>query len=162
MPLGMQTKKVRRVSAGFSLIELLLAGAIFVIFATGIVEVLLSGLAADRLGEETTIATEYAAEGMEALRSLKAKNFDELSIAAATGIARVSGNWILSDADNTFGKYTRIIVIEEVRRGADGNIDENGGTTDPDTKKVTVTVAWNVTPTRTNSVILNTFLTRFK
>lgn len=144
------------------MIELLLAGAVFAVFATATVEVLFFGLEADRLGEETTIATEYASEGMEALRSIKAKSFDNLSVTSATGLARVSGDWILSGTDNTFGKYTRVIAIEEVRRGDDGNIDENGGTTDSDTKKVTVTVAWNVTPTRANSVVFNTFLTRWK
>lgn len=144
------------------MIELLFAGAIFVIFATGIVEVLLFGLEADRLGEETTIATEYAVEGIEATRSLKAKNFDDVTVTAGTGIARVSGAWILSGSDDTFGKYTRTIAIEAVDRDGDGNIDESGGTADPDTKKVTVTVSWDVTPTRPDSVILGTFLTRWK
>lgn len=147
---------------GFSLIELMLAGAVFMVFATGIVEVLLSGLEADRLGEETTIATEYATEGIEALRSLKAKNFDDLSVTAATGIARDNGDWILSGSDNTFGKYTRVVAIAAVNRDGSGNIDESGGSEDPDTKKATVTVSWDVTPSRSDSVILDTFLTRWK
>lgn len=147
---------------GFSLIELLFAGAIFVVFATGIIEVLLFGLETDRLGEETTIATQYAASGLEALRSLEAKNFNDLSITDATGIARDNGDWTLSGTNNTFGKYTRVIKIEEVRRSGDGNIDEGGGDADPDTKKVSVTVSWKVTPSRSNEVVLDTFLTRWK
>ncbi|MEI8097078.1 MAG: prepilin-type N-terminal cleavage/methylation domain-containing protein, partial [Candidatus Moraniibacteriota bacterium] len=59
---------------GFSLIELLFAGALFAVFATGVVEVLLFGLETDRLGEETTIATEYASQGLEAVRSIKAQS----------------------------------------------------------------------------------------
>lgn len=147
---------------GFSLIELLFAGAIFVIFATGIVEALLFGLEADRLGEETTIATEYALEGIEALRSLKAKNFDGVTVTAGTGLVRDNGDWILSGSADTFGKYTRTVVIEEVGRDGDGNIDESGGTADPDTKKAAVTVSWDVTPTRPDSVVLETFLTRWE
>ncbi len=147
---------------GFSLVELLFAGAIFVVFATGIIEVLLFGLETDRLGEETTIATQYAASGLEALRSLKAKNFNALSITDATGIARSNGDWTLSGTNNTFEKYTRVIKIEEVKRGGDGNINESGGDADPDTKKVSVTVSWNVTPSRSDSVVLDTFLTRWK
>ena len=148
--------------AGFTLIELLFAGAIFVLFATGVVEVLLFGLEADRLGEETTIATEYAIEGIEALRSIQAKNFDDVAVTTATGIARASGYWTLSGSDNAFEKYTRVITIEGVNRDGSGNIDESGGSADADTKKVTVTVSWDVTPTRSNSVVLDTFLTRWK
>lgn len=155
-------EKQKHHQSGFSLIELLLAGAVFAVFAAGIVEVLFFGLEADRLGEETTIATEYASASIEALRSIKAKNFDDLSVTSATGIARAGGNWILSGSDNTFGKYTRVISIEEVKRDGNGDIDENSGDTDSDTKKAIVTASWNVTPSRLDSVVLETFLTRWK
>lgn len=148
--------------SGFSLIELLFAGAIFSVFASGLVETLLFGLEADRLGEETTIAAEYASEGIEALRSIKAKNFDDLSITSATGVVRENGDWTLSGGDNTFGKYMRVIAIEEANRDGNGNIDESDGNADADTKKAIVTVLWNVTPSRTNSVVLETFLARWK
>lgn len=153
----MQSMKLK----GFSLIELMLAGAIFMIFASGVVGVLLLGLENDRLGEETTIATEYAFEGIEAVRSIRAKQFDDLILSDATGIIRDGNDWSLSGAENTFGKYTRVITIAEVRRDGDGNIDEHGGGVDPDTKKVTVTVSWSVTPTRPDSIVLETLFTRF-
>lgn len=147
---------------GFSLIEIMLAGAVFAVFALGIIEVLLFGLEADRLGEETTIATEYASAGMEAVYSIKAKNFDDLVITSETGIANDNGNWALSGSDNEFGKYTRSIRIAEVNRDGDGNIEEDGGTADADTKKITVTVSWWKTPTQSDSVILETYVTRWK
>ncbi len=148
---------------GFSLVELMLAGALFTLFASGMVEVLLFGLENDRLGEETTFATAYASEGIEAVRSIRAKRFDDLALSDATGIARNdSGDWHFSGNENTDGKYTRVIVIGPVNRDGSGDIDEQGGDTDPDTLKVTVTVSWQVTPTRPDSVILQTFLTRFK
>lgn len=147
---------------GFSLIELLFAGAVFSVFATGIVEVLLFGLESDRLGEETTIATEYASQGVEAVRSIKAKNFDNLTETGATGVARVNNDWGFSGTENTNGKYTRVIAITSVNRGGDGNIDENGGNADADTKKVTVTVSWDVTSSRQNSIVLDTFFTHWK
>lgn len=155
-------QKQKHHQSGFSLIELLFAGAIFSIFATGVVEVLLFGLEADRLGEETTIAAEYANEGIEALYSIKAKNFDDIVIADATGIVSENGDWILSGSENTFEKYTRVISIEEVNRDGNGDIDENGGDADSDTKKAIVTVSWNVTPSRSDAIVLETFLTRWK
>lgn len=147
---------------GFSLIELLFAGVLFSVFATGVVEVLLSGLETDRLGEETTIATEYASQGLEAVRSIKAKNFGDIATITATGLARENGQWIFSGSDNTSGKYTRVVAITDVNRGGNGNIDENGGNADSDTKKATVTVSWDVTSSRHNSVVLNTFFTNWK
>ena len=82
---------------GFSLVELMLAGALFTLFASGMVEVLLFGLENDRLGEETTFATAYASEGIEAVRSIRAKRFDDLALSDATGIARNdSGDWHFS------------------------------------------------------------------
>lgn len=147
---------------GFSLIELMLAGALFTVFASGVVEVLLFGLETNRLGEETTIATEYASAGLEAVRSLSAKSFDDLTLTAATGVDRSSGAWVLSGSENTNGKYVRVITVTEVRRDGAGAIDEQGGSVDPDTKKVTVTVSWSVTPTRPDAVVLETYLTRFK
>lgn len=147
---------------GFSLIELMLAGAIFTVFASGIVGVLLLGLENDRLGEETSIATEYASEGIEAVRSIWAKHFDDLTLTIATGITRDDGDWKFSGEENVNGKYTRVIAVGEVRRDGSDDIDEHGGDVDPDTRKITVTVSWNVTPTRSNSVVLQTLLTRFK
>jgi hypothetical protein len=150
--------------SGFSVIELLFAGAITAMFSAGVVSVLLFGLATDRLAEETTIATRYAEEGMEAIHSLKAKSFDDLVDTEATGIDRVSGEWVLSGSDNTFQKYTRVIRVEPAYRDGDGLIVESGGSEDADTKKVTVTVSFSVTASnsRLNSVILETFFTRFR
>ncbi len=147
---------------GFSLIELMLAGAVFAVFASGVVGVLLFGLENDRLGEETAIATEYASEGIEAVRSIRAKDFDNLILTPETGITQDDGDWKFSGEENADGKYTRVIAIEEVNRDGDGDIDEDGGDEDPDTRQITVTVSWNVTPTRHNSVVLQSFLTRFK
>lgn len=147
---------------GFSLIELMLAGAVFAVFASGVVGVLLFGLENDRLGEETAIATEYASEGIEAVRSIRAKDFDNLILTPETGITRDNDDWEFSGEENTNGKYTRVIAITAVNRDGDGDIDEDGGDADPDTRQVTVTVSWNVTPTRPNSIVLQTLLTRFK
>ncbi len=147
---------------GFSLIELILAGAVFSVFAWGVVEVLAFGLENDALGEEMGIATAYATEGMEAVRSIKAKSFDNLDVTAATGIDREDGEWIFSGTDNTDGKYTRVISVVAVDRDGDGNITESGGSDDPDTRRVTVTVSWNTAPSRPESVVLETYLTRWK
>lgn len=153
---------MKKKEKGFSLIELLFAGALFTVFAWGIIEVLLTGLETDRLAEETTIATTYATEGIEATHSIRAKNFDDLTTTGATGITRDNGDWKFSGTSDTLGKYTRVIEVAEANRDGGGNIDETGGNSDSDTRKITVTVTWNVAPTRGNSIILATYLTRWK
>lgn len=150
-------------TAGFSIIEVLLAGALFAVFAWGVVSVLLTGLEMDQTGEALNVATHYATEGIEAARSIAAADFDTLTSIDATGIERVGGNWSFrgSSTQDTFGIYTRVITIANVNRDNEGQIDESGGSEDPDTKRATVTVTFEAEPGRSQTVTLETFLTRF-
>ena len=145
---------------GFSLVEILLAGSVFTLFAWGTVEVLLTSLTLNRLGEETTIAKEYATMGIEAVSSIKNHDFSNLSPTNSTGIERQNEIWVFSGESDVFDKYVRHITISEVSRDEDGVITENGGEVDEETRKITVTVTWNFTPTRSNSVVLDTYLTQ--
>lgn len=148
---------------GFSVVEVILAAALFMILATGSVAVILQGLDSNRLGEEQTVATQYASEGIEATRSIKNQNFASLVNSAGTGISRVGTVWTFSGSNNTLSsKYIRVLTVSDVQRDGSGNIVASGGTLDPLTKKVTSTVSWNFTPTRSNSVVLNTYLTNWK
>lgn len=146
---------------GFSLVELMLAGAVFIVFATGVLEVFSLGFTMDRLSEETTRASLYASAGLEGVRSIARKSFDDLETTETTGMIRENDSWVFSGVNNTEEKYTRVIVIEDVVRNGDGNIDSDGDI-DLDTKKAIVTVSWEVTPTRSDSVILETYFTRFQ
>ncbi len=147
---------------GFSLIELLFAGALLSVFSFGVVQILAYSLEADRLGQEQSFATQYATEGIEATRSIRARDFDMLVVASESGLAVSEGEWTFSDSNNTDGKYTRVVAVEAVYRDESGNIIEStDGTEDPDTRKITTTVSWLVTPTRPNTVTLSTYLTRW-
>lgn len=156
-------KLIGRNSSGFSLIEVMLAAALFMILASGAVVVILQGLDSNRLGEEQMIATYYATEGIEAVRSIKNQNFDSIANTAGTGIAEVGSSWAFSGSNNTFSsKYTRTITVSDVRRDVSGNIVASGGTVDPLAKKITSTVAWNFSPSRANSVELISYLTNWR
>ncbi len=149
--------------AGFSIIEIILAAAIFMILAGGLMTVILQGLDSNHLGEEQTVATQYATEGIEVMRSVKNQGFANLINTTATGAAQVSGVWNLSGLNNIFNsKYTRVLQIGDVYRDGSGNVVASGGTLDPLSKKVTSTVNWNYTPTRQNSVSLSEYLTNWK
>lgn len=148
---------------GLSVIEVIIASALFLIFSGGVVGVVLQGFDANRLGEEETVANQFAAEGIEAARSIKDQAFSNLVNSAGTGITRSGANvWALSGANNTFGKYTRVLTIGDVQRDSNGNIVTSGGTVDPLSKKITSTVSWNVSPTRNDSVVLTTYLSDWR
>jgi len=149
--------------SGFSVIEVMLAAALFIIFSSGIVTVVLQGFDANRLGDEESIASEYASEGIEAAISIKNQAFTNIVDTAGTGVIRNGSSvWAFSGANNTFGKYTRVITVTDVLRDVSGNIVASGGSLDPNTKKVTSTVSWNVSPTRNDSVVLSTYLTNWR
>jgi len=50
--------------------------------------------------------------------------------------------WTLVSGEETIDGFTRRIVFDDVGRDSDGNIMEDGGIFDPDTKKITATVSW--------------------
>ncbi|MEK7550040.1 MAG: prepilin-type N-terminal cleavage/methylation domain-containing protein, partial [Patescibacteria group bacterium] len=88
---------------GFSLIELLFAGALLSVFSFGVVQILAYSLEADRLGQEQSFATQYATEGIEATRSIRARDFDAIVVASESGLAVSEGEWTFSDSNNTDG-----------------------------------------------------------
>lgn len=150
---------------GFSVIEVILAAAIFLVFASGIGTVVLVGFGGNRLGEEQTIATQFASEGIEAAKSIKNQAYSNLINSAGTGLAVSGGVWTFSGSNNQYGpsnKYTRVITVGDVQRDGSGNIVASGGSADNNTKKITSTVSWNVTPTRADSVVLTSYLTNFR
>lgn len=150
---------------GFSVIEVLLAAAIFMIFSIVSGTVVLQGFSGNRLGEEQTVANQYAAEGLEAVRSIKNQTFSNLVNSVGTGILQSGGVWTFAGGNNQFGpsnKYTRVLTVSDVQRDGSGNIVASGGTVDPLTKKITSTVSWNFSPTRADSVVLNSYLTNWK
>jgi type II secretory pathway pseudopilin PulG len=155
--------------SGFSVIEIIFASALFLIFSGAAIIVVLQGFDANRTATETIVANQYAIEGIEAVRSIKNQSYANLVATAGTGLARVpSGSafvWAFSGSQNQFGpnnKYTRVITISSVNRDASGNIVSSGGSLDPNTKKATATVTWNHTPTRINTVVQTTYFTNWR
>lgn len=147
---------------GFSVIEIILAAGIFVIFATGITGVVVSSFTASRQGEEQTKATQFASEGLEAVKSIKNQTFINLVATASSGVTRFGGVWSLFGTNNIFEKYTRTIAISSVQRDGSGNIVASGGATDSATMKVRSTVTWAASGARNDSVVLSTYLSDFR
>jgi Tfp pilus assembly protein PilV len=162
---GAQTSRGQK--NGFSVIEVILAAALFLVFATAMTTTVIQGFRGNRLGGEQTIATQFAAEGIEAARSLKNQAFANLNstlCSPGAGLQQSGGVWAFkaSGTSDVLQKFTRIVTVCNVQRDGSGNIVNSGGSNDPLTKKVTSTVTWNVGPGRSNSVVLNEYFTNWK
>ncbi len=144
------------------MLEVILAGALLLIFSVGATVAALSVLDQTRLGREEMMAVRYASSGMEAVRSIRNRSFEALSETSGSGTAVEDGVLTLSGEHDTFEKYVRTIIIREARRDADGNIVEGGGTPDPDTVHVTVSVSWDFTPSRHETLDISAYLTRWQ
>ncbi len=155
---------------GFSILEVILAAAIFMFFATGAVGTIIQGFGINRRGSEETIANQYASEGLEAVRSIKNQDFANLVNTSGTGVVgnATTGVWEFSGTENVLNTekpYTRTLKIEDVERDAPppcGNIVESAGTLDPDTKKITSTVSWNFTSSKPQTLSLTSYLSDWK
>jgi len=150
--------KHQKYSRGISIIELLV---VIVIIGVAVVALLGFGtfsLRTASLLKQTTQASFLVQDYVEALKNYRdntgwddddpGDNYDGLG-QVTTGIPlhlKLSGDtpprWQLLLGQETRGIFTGEIVVEPVERDGSDNIVESGGTVDPQTKKVTVTVSW--------------------
>lgn len=157
------TRAYARGNSGFSVIEILLAAALFVIIAGGVIEVTLQGLQNNRGAQEQTQASQFLSEGFEAVRSIKQQGYANIINSAGTGVVISGGIWTFAGTNNTFGKFTRTITVGDVNRDGSGNIVASGGTLDPQTKKITITVTWNaIDAVHQNTISQTQYLTNWK
>ncbi len=133
---------------GAGMIELLIAVAIVATSFFAIAQISITALRAAGDRNDKAQALALAAEGVEAVRTIRDGSW-------TTGIAPLtfgstyyavisSGKWTLtlSDPGVLQNKFTRTVVINNVSRDINDNIVAAGGTDDPKTKKATVTISW--------------------
>lgn len=146
---------------GFSLVEIVLAMAIFMILAVVGITTVLQSFSVNKLSSEQLFADLYAQEGIEAVRSIKNRGWSSLAV-GTYGLSSSTGVWAFSGSSDSRDKYTRQLNISEVQRDINGDIVESGGTVDVDTLKVDSVVTWNFSGPRNDTVSHTTFLTNFK
>lgn len=104
-------------------------------------------------------ATTLVQEAEEALRSIRERDW---TLVASTGTHHPivsGGSWALASGSETINGLTRSIAIADVFRNDQGAIVPSGGTRDPSTRSVTVTVSW--TTPRSSSATSTGYLTRY-
>src|SRR3989338_8268204 len=130
--------------AGQSLIEILLAMALMSI----ILPALLTGFVASRGGKPQQSrrieAIALLKEAEEIVRSVSERDWKSFAV---NGVYHptVSGNaWYLDTGSETVNELTRTLAISDVYRDANGLIVASGGSLDTSTKKVDISVSWDM------------------
>jgi len=155
--------KKEKTNKGFSIIEVILAAAIFVIFSGGAVALVLHSFSSTRLAKEQLIANNYASEGIDAVKSIGNQSYASLVNTVGVGVSVTGGGvWTFSGTNNTFDKYTRVITVSDVQRDGSNNVVASGGTLDANTKKITSTVTWNFSPNRNKTITLTSYITNWQ
>lgn len=165
MPLRQQVK----IGAGFSLIEVLVGLAIFVIIVVSVYgAIIVANRAVNKAGEKRQAAF-LLEEGMEAVRRMRDANWtDNIITGKVAGTAYclnfTGSQFLLSGApcsqiDSTF---TRTVTFYDIcRENASGKKSDivscPSGLSDPKTKKVTITVTWKGYTESLNFYLANLF-----
>jgi len=164
---GVNTQKfnVQSISAGFGLLEVIVAVGIWTILASAGVMMTTGSLRINTQSTDNDQAVLLASEGLDAARTIKkigwATPFLGTSCVTGCGVATVSATWGFAGTTDLIGKYTRQLFVTPVNRDGSGNIVTTGGTVDPDTYKVESKVTWQRTPVVTGTVSLVSYLANY-
>ncbi|OGC64212.1 hypothetical protein A3J33_01625 [candidate division WWE3 bacterium RIFCSPLOWO2_02_FULL_53_10] len=149
-----------RSKRAFTIVEVILAMGLFVLVVGGGVGAAVRAFSLNRLGEEESYAHFLANEGLEAARAVSSRDYFNL-VNGSHGLTTAGSQWNFSGSSNTFGKFTRTIIISNVYRDAEKNIIASGGTLDLYTKRAESRVTWNFSPGRSESASFKTYLTAY-
>lgn len=146
-------------SQGQALVELLVVIGLSTIFLPTLAAVLIASRQGEAQQEKRTEAVALLRETEEVIRVVREKGWDQFAV-NGTFHPQITGNtWSFAPGFDTVNGLTRQLVISDVRRDANGVVVQNGGTIDPSTKKVDITVSWTIP--RSASVTGSLYITRY-
>ena len=148
--------------SGFGLVEMLVGASVLSVSLLGISSFFQKTLEVSSLTQSAVQGDYLLEEGIEVVKLLRdagyANNIAKLSTTTPTYLVWNGTNWATSTT-NTFidGRFERSILAGEVARDVNGDIT-TFGTFDPNTKLITVTVAWQARGATTTKTI-QTYIT---
>lgn len=128
---------------GFGFIEAVISAGIATIIITGMLAMFQSYVRAALHLPERVQASFLAEEGLEALRSIRDKEWEDFGELSGTGyLSFGESGWQATATPEYVEGMLRSFNVSNVSRGAGDDIVLSGGVNDPLTKKAEVTVAW--------------------
>lgn len=152
---GMLAEKTK----GFSLVEVIVAAGVFAVIVSGGVGVLSSALSLGGKSRDRIEAIILAQRGIEAARSIRDREWEEINSPGEWGVVNVGGSWGLGTTGVNFNNYFHQLKLERGRRDINGNISLSGST-DPNLIRVGSITSWT-RGGQNSSVGLWTYLTNF-
>ena len=128
------------------LAEVVVGAAILVVFISGLVLSQKIFITQSSMAIERAQAALIAEEGIEIVKHFRDESWDAFYGPGSNGTYGFAWdtNWATtSSAEVIDDKFFRSFSVEDVSRDGSFNIVTSGGTVDPNTKKITVTVEWS-------------------
>jgi len=148
---------------GQSLMEVIIAMAIFALIGAALATMILGGSGALLRGGEHTQAQAISQEGIEAVRSIRDRAWNEL-IYTQSAVTTSLGAWIFSGegTNEKIGKFTRDISFSDVCRNISNEIVVcPAGNIDINSKKVSTTINWSINSNTTTTINRVFYLTNW-
>ncbi len=146
---------------GFVLAEILIATALFMIFASAMVSMVLGSISIIEKAADHSFASNLSQEGLEAVLSIQNKAWNNLEYNSSA--LNFQGGWLLAGegSEETIAKFLRHIEIDKIYRNLAGEIvlgSSTGAVLDINSLKISSLVSWqdkNTTLSSVNSKIIS-------
>ena len=148
---------------GQSIVELIIAIAVFSLIGAAMTVMVIGSFTALMQGGEHTEAKALAQEGIEAVRAIKDRAWNE-NVFSTSSVSINGSQWIFDGEGTTeiIGQFTRVISFDDVCRDSSNNItDCPGDYVDVHSKKATVTITWDIRAGVSNTVKRVSYITNW-
>lgn len=145
---------------GTSLLEVVIAMGLLLLIVTGFARLAVGSYDGVRRGSDSTVATSYAQQGLEAARAIGRQNFTALTD-GNHGLSETGNVYSFSGVSSLLGRFTRTITVGAAQRNSSDVLVPSGGISDPLTKNVTSTVTWTGQGGGAQTVSLSSMLTNW-
>lgn len=146
LPLIAKAWWLTKARPGFSLVEVILSSAVFVLLVTGLLGAYLYGQEATVLSGNHNRAMMLAEEGLEASRNIRDASFANMTN-GTFGLTTTSNQWNLSGSSDTTGIYNRTVTVT---------------TPSSNRRRITSRVVWQQNAQRSGEVTVVTHLTNWQ
>lgn len=148
---------------GFSLIEIVVGSAVCLMVLVGLLSAFTTIFQLSLANTNKVQAAFLEEEGLDAVRIMRDNGWTANIASKTSGTAFylnfIGGTW-QSTTTNIYvdGTFERKVIISDIYRDANQDIVQNGGSLDPKTKKVAVSISWLVKGATTTQS-LSTYIT---
>lgn len=134
---------VKRKQGGFSLVEILVCIGVFAAIVFAAVGVFIISQELVQIARTKTKGVYHLKDYVEKIKNTKRFDWSTLVNGRYLYVDN-AGNWELqtTTTGEVVGAYTRYVDITSGRRDVTGTLVPSGGTVDPSTKLITITVSW--------------------